>query len=117
MNHIARPIVIDAGTIRTRQDEDLLREVQRVLEAELMLGSCCIDPDDHHRSTPVLFTEGYDGRIAVSALDGVVTLSGEVASEGERGVAARLVWTAPGCRGLVNHLLVTAGALASAAQP
>src|SRR5579885_762386 len=99
MTHIERPIVVNAGSRRTRQDEDLLQAVQRTLEGELMLGRCCIDPDDHHRSTPVLFTEVYDGRIDVSVRDGVVTLAGQVASQGERARAAALTWATPGCPG------------------
>jgi hypothetical protein len=108
MDTTARPIIVDPGAVRTRQDEELLRDVRRILESELMLGSCCLVPSADHRqeSAPVLFTEGYDGQVDVSVADGQVTLTGEVASEGERALAGRLAWSAPGCRQVVNDLSV-----------
>jgi hypothetical protein len=108
METIARPLVVKPSSVRTGQEEDLLHAVQRILEGELLLGSCCLVPgtEQTQHSAPVLFTEGYDGHVEVSVIDGQVTLSGEVANEIECALAGRLASSAPGCRSLVNNLTI-----------
>jgi osmotically-inducible protein OsmY len=50
--------------------------------------------------------EGGSGEIEVAVADGVITLEGKVVSTSHKRVAGVLAWWTPGCRDVVNSLIV-----------
>jgi hypothetical protein len=93
-----------------RADEEILRDLRQLLAAEILLGDCSVDPgcSGALHGAPVLFPEGYAGRIDLGVNDGVVTLEGEVVAGHEKRRAGQLARRVPGCRGVVNALVVAA---------
>lgn len=104
MNLRRRSVRRDRVSVK-RGDAELLLEVRSVLAREALLGDCCIDPA-RSPATTVLFPEGYAGSVAVAVSNGVMSLKGEVATEGQKRLAGMLAARVPGCREVVNALVV-----------
>jgi hypothetical protein len=101
-----------------REDQEIQRQVREVLASEALLGDCCVDPGEFSEphGAAVLFPEGFGGLIGVNVLGGVVMLDGEVASLEEKELAGVLPWRVPGCRGVVNSLVVLSPVAAPSPQ-
>ena len=82
---------------------------------ESLLGCFAIEPDGQG-SPPraaALFPEGTAGVIQVHVADGVIYLTGEVATAADRRLAAEVVGRVPGCRRVVNQLTPSSGVFSS----
>jgi osmotically-inducible protein OsmY len=93
-----------------RPDADILRDVSRLLDAEVALSDCLVQGTacGNHSRTRVLCPEGWQGDIEIRVEDGVVTLDGDVPSLAQKCLASILAWSVPGCRDVIDGLGVDA---------
>jgi osmotically-inducible protein OsmY len=106
--------IIDRLRVRPavrRIDADVLRDIRRLLQAEVALSDCQVQGTAYANNsrTMVLCPEGWQGDIDVRVQDGVVTLDGDVPTLAQKCLAGILAWSVPGCRDVVDGLGVDAG--------
>jgi osmotically-inducible protein OsmY len=101
--------IIDRLHIRAavhRSDRELLEDTKRLLGDEWALSACLVQSraaKDHNR-TRALWCEGFQGAIAITVENGVITLDGEVPGLLEKRLAGALAWSVPGCRDVIDAL-------------